>query len=384
MKRIYTIDITRGLVMIIMALDHVRDLLHTTALTQDPTDLRTTTTALFLTRWITHLCAPSFVFLSGTSAYLTFKSQNNLTQTRQFLLSRGLWLMFLEITIVNFAFWFDLQFRTIILQVIFAIGVGFVALSFLLKIPVKTLGIIATLLIVLHGLTFFVPIPKDQAAAIGWSFLFRTNVFPLSPNFVLGTLYPVVPWFGIMLAGFSFGAVLQKPTRRTWLWRASFMALGLFVIVRFLNYYGDPSLWSKQSSDWFTVLSFINVSKYPPSLLYTLLMLGLMFAILALGDVQPNVLTELLATYGRVPLFYYLLHWYLIHLLMFGMVFWQGFTWKDIPIGPFSFGRPPNSGVELPIVYLVWSGVVLALYPLCRWYARYKAAHKDKKWLSYL
>ncbi|MFN3380624.1 MAG: hypothetical protein ACK41O_14300, partial [Runella zeae] len=107
-------------------------------------------------------------------------------------------------------------------------------------------------------------------------------------------------------------------------------------------------------------------------------------AILALGDVQPNALTELLATYGRVPLFYYLLHWYLIHLLMFGMVFWQGFTWKDIPIGPFSFGRPPKSGVELPIVYLVWGGVVLALYPLCRWYARYKAAHKDKKWLSYL
>jgi len=143
MKRLHTIDVVRGIVMIVMALDHVRDLMHTTALTQDPTDLRTTTAALFMTRWVTHLCAPSFVFLSGASAYLTFKSQNNVGQTKNFLLTRGLWLMLLEITIINFAFWFDIQFRTIMLQVIFAIGLGFVTLSFLLKSPQKLSGLLA-------------------------------------------------------------------------------------------------------------------------------------------------------------------------------------------------------------------------------------------------
>lgn len=386
MKRLHTIDVVRGLVMIIMALDHVRDLMHITALTQDPTNLSTTTPALFFTRWITHLCAPSFVFLSGASAYLTFKSQNNLAKTKNFLLTRGLWLMLLEVTIINFAFWFDIHFRTIILQVIFAIGLGFVALSLLLKIPARTIGIIGLIIIFLHGLTLLVPIPQDQGLAVGWSFLFRTNVFALTPDFTLGTLYPFIPWLGIMLAGFAFGPVFEQsaPNRKKTLWKSAFVSLSLFAVIRLINFYGDPALWSTQKSGLFTFLSFINVSKYPPSLLYTLLMLGIMFALLALADTQPTWFTNLLATYGKVPMFYYLLHWYLIHSLTFGMVLLQGFSWKDIPIGTFSFGRPPNSGVELEIIYMVWLGVVIALYPLCRWYAQYKATHREVKWLSYL
>lgn len=386
MKRIHTIDVTRGIVMIIMALDHVRDLMHTTALTQDPTDFRTTTAALFMTRWVTHLCAPSFVFLSGTSAYLTFKSQNNLAKTKNFLLTRGLWLMLLEVTVINFAFWFDFQFRTIILQVIFAIGLGFVTLSFLLKIPARIIGIIGVSIIFLHGLILLIPIPKNPGLAVGWSFLFRTNVFALTPNFTLGTLYPFIPWLGIMLAGFAFGPVFEQsaPNRKKILWRSALLSLGLFAVIRFINFYGDPFPWSPQKSGLFTFLSFINVFKYPPSLLYTLLMLGIMFILLALADTQPTWFSNILATYGKVPMFYYLLHWYLIHSLMFGMLFLQGFTWKDIPIGTFSFGRPPNSGVELGIIYLVWLGIVAALYPLCRWYAQYKSDHKEIKWLSYL
>jgi uncharacterized membrane protein len=386
MKRIHTIDVTRGIVMIIMALDHVRDLMHTTALTQDPTNLQTTTTALFMTRWVTHLCAPGFVFLSGTSAYLTFKSQRNLAQTKNFLLTRGLWLMLLEVTVINFAFWFDLQFRTIILQVIFAIGLGFVVLSLLLKLSPRIIGVIGAGIVFLHGLTLLVPIPQNPGLAVGWSFLFRTNVFAITPNFTLGTLYPFIPWLGILLSGFAFGSVFEQsePIRKKLLWRSTLLALSLFVIIRLINFYGDPFHWAEQKSGLFTFLSFLNVSKYPPSLLYTLLMLGIMFALLALADITPNGLTNVLATYGKVPMFYYLLHWYLIHSLMFGMVFLQGFRWEDIPIGTFSFGRPPNSGVELEVIYLVWLGVVLALYPLCRWYGKYKAAHRDIKWLSYL
>lgn len=386
MKRLHTIDVVRGIVMIVMALDHVRDLMHTTALTQDPTDLRTTTGALFMTRWITHLCAPSFVFLSGASAYLTFRSQKNLAQTKNFLLTRGLWLMLLEVTIINFAFWFDIHFRTIMLQVIFAIGLGFVTLSFLLKIPSKVIGIIGVSIIFLHGLTLLVPIPKDTVLAVGWSFLFRSNVFTLTPNFTLATLYPFIPWLGILLSGFAFGRVFEQPAmiRRKNLWRSAFVTLGLFLVVRFINFYGDPFPWAVQKTDLFTFLSFINVFKYPPSLLYTLLMLGIMFVLLAMADAKPTWFTNLLATYGKVPMFYYLIHWYLIHSLMFGMLFLQGFSWKDIPIGTFSFGRPPNSGIELEIVYMVWLGVVVALYPLCRWYGQYKATHKEIKWLSYL
>lgn len=386
MKRIHTIDVARGIVMIIMALDHVRDLMHTTALTQDPTNLQTTTTALFMTRWVTHLCAPSFVFLSGTSAYLTFKSQRNLAQTKHFLMTRGLWLMLLEVTVINFAFWFDLQFRTIILQVIFAIGLGFVVLSLLLKLSPRIIGVIGAGIVFLHGLTLLVPIPQQQGLAVGWSFLFRTNVFAITPNFTLGTLYPFIPWLGILLSGFAFGSIFEQsaPIRKKLLWRSAMLALSLFVIIRLINFYGDPSPWAEQKSGLFTFLSFLNVSKYPPSLLYTLLMLGILFVLLALGDIKPNGFTNVLATYGKVPMFYYLLHWYLIHSLMFGMVFLQGFHWEDIPIGTFSFGRPPNSGVELEIIYLVWIGVVLTLYPLCRWYGKYKAAHRDIKWLSYL
>lgn len=386
MKRLHTIDVVRGIVMIIMALDHVRDLMHVTGLTQDPTDLSTTTTALFFTRWITHLCAPSFVFLSGTSAYLTFKNQNNLAQTKNFLLTRGLWLMLLEVTVINFAFWFDIHFRTIMLQVIFAIGLGFVTLSFLLKIPSKIIGIIGVSIVILHGLTFLVPIPKDVGLAVGWSFLFRSNVFTLTPNFTLATLYPFIPWLGILLSGFAFGRVFEQPAmvRRKNLWQSAFITLGLFVVIRLINFYGDPVPWAVQKTHLFTFLSFINVFKYPPSLLYTLLMLGIMFVLLAVADTKPTWFSNLLATYGKVPMFYYLLHWYLIHTLMFGMVFLQGFSWKDIPIGTFSFGRPPNSGVELGVVYMVWAGVVVALYPICRWYAQYKATHKEIKWLSYL
>lgn len=386
MKRIHTIDVTRGIVMIIMALDHVRDLMHTTALTQDPTDFRTTTAALFLTRWVTHLCAPSFVFLSGTSAYLTFKSRRDLSQTKHFLLTRGLWLMLLEVTVINFAFWFDIHFRTLILQVIFAIGLGFVTLSFLLKLSPRIIGIIGAVIVFLHGLTLLVPIPQNQGSAVVWSFFFRTNVFTITPDFTLGTLYPFIPWLGILLSGYAFGSVFEQsaPIRRKLLWRSAVVALSIFVTIRLINFYGDPSPWTAQKSGLFTFLSFLNVSKYPPSLLYTLLMLGIMFLLLALGDLKPNRFTDLLATYGKVPMFYYLLHWYLIHGLMFGMLFLQGFRWKDIPIGTFSFGRTPNSGIELEMIYLVWIGVVLALYPLCRWYAKYKAAHRDIKWLSYL
>jgi len=384
MNRITTIDVTRGLVMVIMALDHVRDLLHTPALTQNPTDLATTTPAIFLTRWITHLCAPTFVFLSGVSAYLSLRKRNS-PEARRFLLKRGLVLIVLELTVINFAFWFDIQFRSLMLQVIFAIGGGLMVLSLLARLPVRWVAGIGFGIVLLHNLLPFAPFANPVGSFV-WSLLFRTNVFVVSPELMVLVGYPLIPWLGIMLLGFAAGRLFEQPatSRRRQLWQLGLGALGLFLALRFLNLYGDPAPWSVQKSGLLTVLSFLNVSKYPPSLLYTAVTIGLALLILAAADGASNALTRLLTVYGQVPMFYYLIHWYLVHLFMLAMSFAQGYTWADVPSGPLNFGRPEGAGISLGGVYGVWLALVAVLYPLCRWYGRYKAAHPEVTWLRYL
>jgi len=387
MKRVDTIDFTRGLVMIIMALDHVRDLMHTTALSQNPVDLTTTTAGIFLTRWITHLCAPTFVFLSGTSAYISLKNNTDIAAGRKFLVSRGLWLILLEFTIINFGLWADIHFRILVFQVIAAIGTGLIILSFLLKLSSRTIGIIGAVIILCHNLLNNVNFNDNIPLRVIWAFLFRLDVLQVTPNFTFAVLYPIIPWLGIMLAGYGCGQLfmLEENKRRKTLFLIGISLLAFFTILRFTNFYGDPSPWSIQKSAAFTFLSFINISKYPPSLLYTTVTLGIMFIILALADGVRNGFIRFISVYGKVPLFYYILHWYLVHSLMFALMFFQGFSWNDLPFGPFMFGRPvTGSGVELPYIYLIWAFVVLSLYPLCRWYSRYKAEHREKKWLRFL
>ncbi|PRY31059.1 putative membrane protein [Spirosoma oryzae] len=385
-ERILAIDTVRGLVMVIMALDHVRDLLHLPAQTQDPTDLNTTTAPIFLTRWITHLCAPTFVFLSGTSAYLSLQKRRqqggSTAQTRQFLLRRGLVLIGLELTLINFAFWTDIQFRTMLIQVIYAIGGGLVLLSLLARLPVRWVGTLGILIVFTHDLLLLVPPVASPVGQVIWALLFRLQLFP-SPSFTLLVAYPLVPWLGIMLVGYASGMLFGRPLidRRRWLCIGGLVSLALFVGLRFINQYGDVAHWSAQRTGLFTVLSFLNVSKYPPSLLYTLLMLGLMALLLAWTDGVDNGLTRVLRVYGTVPMVYYLIHWYLIKLIMIGLVYAQGYS---LVIGTLSFGRPPGFGVSLPVVYLIWLGVVASLYPLCRWYGRYKIAHPEQVWLRYI
>jgi len=386
MNRITTIDVTRGLVMVVMALDHIRDLLHQPALTQNPTDLSTTTAPIFLTRWITHLCAPTFVFLSGMSAYLSLKKTNNSAEARRFLLKRGLVLLVMELTIINFAFWFDLQFRSMLLQVIYAIGGGLVILSLLARLPVRTVGIIGLIIIFGHNLLQLVPPITDPVGRLISSLLFQVNFFQLTPGFALLVGYPLIPWLGILLVGYACGKLMDQPIaiRKPLLLRMALGSLGLFVILRFINLYGDPVPWSAQKTPLFTVLSFINVTKYPPSLLYDLLMLGIALKILWLADGVDNWLTRILTVYGKVPMFYYIIHWYSVHLLMIAMVLLQGYSWNDIQAGTLSFGRPAKAGVDLGTVYLIWFGLIVALYPLCRWYGRYKSAHPENGLLRYI
>jgi uncharacterized membrane protein len=386
-QRVSTIDVVRGLAIVIMALDHVRDLMHTTSLAQDPLSFATTTPGLFLTRWVTHFCAPTFVFLAGTSAYLALKSHGDVGRAQRFLLRRGLWLMALEVTVIGFGIWFDIQFRTVMLQVIFAIGFGFVALAALLRLPSRVIGGLGLAMVVLHNLLPQVGPAETMGGKFLYSLLFRQGFFPFEVGPAVLVAYPLIPWLGILLLGYGFGEVFKQEAaaRRRTLWLTGLLFLTVFAGLRYFNLYGEPSPWAPQSTAVFTFLSFLNVTKYAPSLQFILLFLGLMFVLLALVHLANNAVTRFLATYGRVPLFFYLVHWYVIHTSMLVMVLLQGVKWQDLPFGMLEFGRPKEGvGLELPYVYLFWLCLVLALYPACRWYSRYKSAHPEKKWLSYL
>jgi hypothetical protein len=213
------------------------------------------------------------------------------------------------------------------------------------------------------------------------------GVFHLTPHNVLVIGYPVLPWLGIMLAGYGCGRSFELPAgfRNTLFLRIGAAALSLFILLRCANLYGDPSPWKVQKNALFTLLSFINFSKYPPSLLYTLVTLGGLFLLLAFMEGRSNQFTKIVSVYGKTPLFYFLIHLIVIHAAMFIMVFGQGFRPADLVFGPFKFGRPAaGSGITLPYVYGVWLGVVAFLYPLCRWYGRYKASHRENKWIRYL
>ncbi|MBX3241815.1 MAG: DUF1624 domain-containing protein [Chitinophagaceae bacterium] len=335
--RLLSIDIVRGFVMVLMALDHCRDLLHVDTFA-DPLNFDTTTTSLFLTRWITHLCAPSFVFLSGVSAFLS--TQKHGAGNGTFLVKRGLWLILLECTVVNFGIWFDIHFSVLLLQVIAAIGFGLVILGLLVRWRVNSniLLIAGIVLIVFHQL---VPalLTGDGPQKILFH-LFQPGLIPLSGDHTLLLGYPPLPWLGIILAGYGCGRFFQQQeaVRKKKFLQIVFILLGCFLVLRITDVYGDLLSWMKQSSLKFTVLSFVNVSKYPPSLQFAALMLGIMFALLYLAEKYGSVLTRFFNLYGSVPLFFYILHWYFLHLLMFVVLFFQGFGISDFSFG---FNFPP-------------------------------------------
>ncbi|HEU5052848.1 MAG TPA: heparan-alpha-glucosaminide N-acetyltransferase domain-containing protein [Hanamia sp.] len=387
MKRISSIDATRGIVMIIMALDHVRDLMHVNSITQSPTNLETTTPILFFTRWITYLCAPTFVFLAGTSAFISFKNKNNFFQSRNFLLKRGVYLVVLEFVVVNFLMYFDPGYHTLIFEVIATIGLGFIVLSFLLKVSSKTIAIIGLVIIFGHNLFSLIPFEQGSVLKSVLSPLLTLGVFPVFTNKVFIMAYPPVPWLGIMLAGFATGKLfeLQQPERKKIFIKIGLSALLLFMLIRFVNVYGDPVKWSVQKNNIFTFLSFMNITKYPPSLLFCLITLGIMFLMLAFTGGVKNRFITITSVYGKVPLFYFLVHFFLIHVIMVTVMLLQGFHWSQLDFASGNFGRPKGvtSGLPLWAIYVIWISVVAVLYKPCIWYWKYKAAHKNG-WVRYL
>lgn len=387
MNRIRSIDITRGLVMVIMALDHVREFWHKTAMTQSPTDLQTTTTALFFTRWVTHLCAPAFVLLAGVSAFLSVKRTGNIVESRKFLLTRGILLVILEFTLINFALWFDIRFRLLILEVIGAIGFSFIILSLLLGLGSRAIGVIGLIIILSHNLLQGIGMPESKAGSFLFSALLRPNMIQFSDTLSMFTAYPVIQWLGIMLAGYGCGELFILTVERR---KGMFLLIGagaviLFAVLRLSNLYGDPAPWSEQKTPWFTFLSFINVTKYPPSLLFTLLFTGLTFVSLYLSEKASASSSKFLEAFGKTPFFYFVVHLYLIHAVMFVMLFMQGFGMEDFAFGAFKNGRPDaGGGIGLSGVYFVWISVVLVMYPLCRWYWQFKSRNRHVRILRYL
>ena len=388
-KRITSIDLLRGTVMIIMALDHVRDYFHADAFLYDPLDLEKTSVVLFFTRWITHFCAPVFMFLAGTSAFIAGQKKTKKTLSI-FLLTRGLWLILLELTLISFEWNFDVTFSNIYFIVIWALGISMVVLAGLIHLPYKIILLFGIVLVAGHNLLDNTHVTGNTLPAFGWALLHDQNFFTWQgKNILVG--YPVLPWIGVMALGYCMG-VLYTPAfsaekRKKWLTIIGGSAIGLFILIRFINVYGDPSHWSYQQSGLYTFLSFIKASKYPPSLLYILMTLGPAILFLAFSENINNSLSKFMAVYGRVPMFYYILHIFFIHL--FTMVAAGLFTDYSLKLWilkqPLWFAEDLKGyGFSLGIVYLVWLTIVIGLYPLCKWYDKYKISHKEKKWLSYL
>jgi uncharacterized membrane protein len=388
-SRLTSIDALRGLVMIVMALDHVRDFIHRGAMSgASPTDLATTTPALFMTRWVTHFCAPVFMFTAGLGAYFYLQRSGaaGTGQLSGFLITRGLWLILLEVTLMQLGYNFDVAASyPIFLLVLWALGACMIILAALVWLPVPWLAALSVATIVLHHLADGVRVQSF------WILFHQVGAFPLAGRIFIAP-YTLVPWFAVMALGFCFGPVFSwgPQVRRRPLLRAGIAVTIAFVVVRVINSYGDPSRWTWQSSATLTVLSFLNTSKYPPSLLFLLMTLGPALILLSWLDDRPLSRSNPLIVFGRVPLFYFVLHFFAAHLAIVLLSFLQygaaasGFVWQPVPsMGGPAKSFPPGFGYDLWVAYAVWIAVVAGLYPVCRWFAAAKEQRRSW-WLSYL
>lgn len=366
-NRVQSVDMLRGIVMVIMALDHVRDFFSITPF--DPVDVAQTTPAWYFTRWITHFCAPVFVMLAGVSAYL-YGTKVSRSELRKFLLTRGLWLIFIEVTIVNFAINFDFNF--IFLQVIWTIGICLILLSVMISLPRWVLIVLTVVMIAGHNL-----LDGVQSDLYLWKLLHEQYFGP-----PVSIFYPLIPWPALIVLGYLLGELFTKTTeerkRKLWLIGGSFI-LG-FIVIRAINIYGDPHTWTiSDRGALYTFLDLMNVSKYPPSLLYVLITIGPALLLLPLLEKVTGKIGSFFLTFGRVPFFYYVLHFYVIHLLAIvcnGIFYNEWRTW--------AFGGWPEEYVpSLLLCYGAWVFVIGIMYFLCRWFVRIKKT-RTEWWLKYL
>lgn len=379
--RLESVDILRGAVMALMALDHFRTWFTTTGLT-DPTDLSTTTVPLFLTRWITHFCAPVFVFLAGTGAFLAGARGRSRSELAWLLLTRGLWLVALEILVTGHLAYFSADVHAYPAGVIWAIGWSMVVLAGLVYLPLPWIAAVGLLMIAGHNLLDAIrPEDTGRFAAL-WSILHVRGDAALPGGITLVVYYPLIPWIGVMAAGYCFGALLSRPpaARRQWCLGLGIGCTLLFVVLRLANAYGDPLPWSSQKSAAFTALSFLNCTKYPPSLPYLLMTLGPAIAVLPLLERGPGAARRFLVAFGRVPLFFYVAHLVLLYAAGTAHFALRYHRWLG---NVRATGFPDGYGYSLPVGYLITLAALLVLYPVCRWYGGVKR-RSASRWLTYL
>ena len=388
-QRITSIDFLRGAVMIIMALDHVRMYFGYGTWYAEPTNLSSTTPLLFFTRWITHFCAPVFVFLTGTSAFLYGLNKAKTRQVGWYLFTRGIWLVFAELTIINFAWTFDSTFSFRILQIIWAIGISLIILSALVFLPVKIVFAIGAIILFGHNMLDPIRVSGTSSLDLIWYVLHQPNTLLLG-NSLVSLVYPVLPWFGLMAIGYGFGMFYAREysaeRRRLWLLGIGLGAVLLFLVLREFNLYGDPRPWSAQNSSIFILMSFLNTTKYPPSLHFLLMTMGPALIFLALSEKVQHGFTAPVIVFGKVPFFFYIVHLYLIHALATLTLVLSGRDWHEYTLSSerLSSGILSDFGFRLEVVYLVWILVVMLLYPICRWYQKYKENHPQNWLLKYL
>jgi len=381
-SRIESIDLLKGLVMVIMALDHTRDYFFQSSNLFDLTDPSSTTLPIYLTRWISHFCAPAFSFLAGISAYLVGKRKTK-NELSVFLLTRGLWLVFIELTIITFAWYFDVQFRNFDMAVIWSLGISMIFLAAIIYLPANVILLFSCLLIGGHNLF-------DNVQANGnlwWSILHEFAVIKLSEAHQINVIYPIVPWIAVMALGYYFGGYYDQhidAKRRNRLFNViGVLAMLTFILIRWTNVYGDLLKWEQYETATQTVMSFLNLTKYPPSLLYLLVTLGGTFLFLANTENFRGKAVDVFTTFGRVPFFYYILHLYFIRTLALVVAGVTGHGWTLMIQTTFDPDLK-DFGFDLWIVYFIWIGIIFMLYPLCKWFDNYKKNHREKWWLSYL
>jgi len=372
--------------MILMALDHVRDFFGGAV---SPVDMARTTPALFFTRWITHFCAPTFFLLTGTGAYLA-RRRRSAADLAQFLIVRGFWLILLELTVVRcLGYQFNFDYRVTMLVILWALGWSMVTLGLLVRLPTRAITLFGIVLVATHNLFDGITAASFGRLAWVWSILHAQNVVSQNADHIVFVAYPLVPWIGVTAAGYGLGQVFDwtQEERKIFLVRAGLGLTIAFVVLRALNAYGDPFPWSRQATTVRTLVSFLNATKYPPSLDFLLMTIGPALLFLrALDGFTPRPFRAALV-FGRVPLFYFLLHLPLIHLLAvavcfvrYGAVHWM---FESPTLGQYPFTRPPDWGYSLPIVYFIWILVVAGLYPACRWFSELKR-RSASPWLSYV
>jgi uncharacterized membrane protein len=385
--RLDSIDLMRGLVMALMALDHTRDFFSNAPFL--PTDLSQTTSGLFLTRWITHFCAPSFVLLTGASAYLsTLRHNLSPVQLAKYLVTRGLWLIFLELTVVRFGWTFNFDYHSVYGGVIWALGWSMLVLAVLVFLPRWAIGLFAVLMVAGHNL-FDAVQPADMGGWRWlWSVLHVAGRIEYLPGYFFVVMYPLIPWMGVMAGGYALGPVFLQAAklRKNLLLCLGFALITAFLVLRLNNIYGDKP-WVFQKDALFSFFAVLNCSKYPPSLLYLLMTLGPMLLGLVVFESKklPGI-NRLLLIFGRVPLLFYLIHLMLIHATALAIIQLRGLPidWmyrgsRFIPKMP-----SPEYGYDLPTVYAVWLVMLALLYPICHAYARFKQQHPQMRWLAYL